>query len=207
MKTHELFPSLIHVGSLAAKKALKMNQDILDECYKIRDTDEVGLKWSAKNYQGGYTSYSSMNQLYKFSSTFADLKKEIDIQVQHYIKTLEMDVSAKEIQMTSLWLNIMPPQVTHTMHIHPLSVISGTYYASVPSKASSIKFEDPRHVAFMASPARKAKASTKNQRFISMQPEPGQVILFESWMRHEVPPNQSKKDRISVSFNYDWVKC
>lgn len=207
MKTHELFPSFVHVGSLNAKKAQRLNKDILDESYKIKDTDIGGQKWSAKNYPGGYTSYSSMNELHRFSTTFMDLKKEIDQQVQHYIKTLELDIPAKQIQMTSLWLNIMPPQVVHTMHIHPLSVISGTYYVSVPPKASSIKFEDPRHVAFMASPPRKAKAGVKNQRFVSFNPEAGQVILFESWMRHEVSPNQSKKDRISVSFNYDWIRA
>ena len=32
--------------------------------------------------------------------------------------------------------------------------------------------------------------------------EAGNVILFESWLRHEVPTNQAKTERISISFNY-----
>jgi uncharacterized protein (TIGR02466 family) len=32
----------------------------------------------------------------------------------------------------------------------------------------------------------------------------GQVLLFESWLRHEVVPNPVGADRISVSFNYNW---
>jgi uncharacterized protein (TIGR02466 family) len=32
----------------------------------------------------------------------------------------------------------------------------------------------------------------------------GQVVLFESWLRHEVPPNPSKAPRISISFNFSW---
>ena len=35
--------------------------------------------------------------------------------------------------------------------------------------------------------------------------EPGKLILFESWLRHEVAPNPTRGDRVSVSFNYDWV--
>ena len=34
--------------------------------------------------------------------------------------------------------------------------------------------------------------------------EPGDVLLWESWLRHEVPMNQAEDDRISVSFNYRW---
>ena len=32
----------------------------------------------------------------------------------------------------------------------------------------------------------------------------GRVVLFESWLRHEVPPNQSSSERVSISFNYSW---
>jgi len=28
--------------------------------------------------------------------------------------------------------------------------------------------------------------------------------LFESWLRHEVAPNPTDEERISVSFNYSW---
>jgi len=57
----------------------------------------------------------------------------------------------------------------------------------------------------MASPPRKENARERNQRFIEIKPQAGHVVLFESWMRHEVPQNQSPTERISISFNYDWV--
>jgi hypothetical protein len=28
--------------------------------------------------------------------------------------------------------------------------------------------------------------------------------LFESWLRHEVAPNPTVTERISISFNYSW---
>ena len=99
----------------------------------------------------------------------------------------------------------MPPDVIHTMHFHPLSVISGTYYVQTPKNSSAIKFEDPRMDSFMATPPRKHDAKDANKRHYSLQPQEGHVVLFESWLRHEVPANESNKERISISFNYDWV--
>jgi uncharacterized protein (TIGR02466 family) len=37
-----------------------------------------------------------------------------------------------------------------------------------------------------------------------MKPVPGTVLLWESWLRHEVPLNEAESERISISFNYSW---
>lgn len=207
MSIQSIFPSFIVQTPLRLKnRTVKtQNQEFLEEIFKIREIDEAGLEWSEKNYPGGYTSYSSMNELHRFSTTFETLQKAIDKEVMRFAKALEMDLQDGRLSMTSLWVNIMPPQVVHTMHIHPLSTISGTYYVQTPKNCSSIKFEDPRLGFFMASPPRKVNAKPENQRFISVKPQAGELVLFESWMRHEVPPNQADQERISLSFNYDWV--
>lgn len=183
----------------------RRNAEILEEIEKIHEMDEKGREWSEKNYPGGYTSYASINRLHHFSTTFADLEKAIDQEVKSYAKSLEMDLQGGKLVMTHLWVNIMPTQVVHSMHIHPLSVISGTYYVQTPKNCSALKFEDPRLVNFMASPPRKPNSRPDNQRFISLKPKAGDLILFESWMRHEVPPNPADEERISLSFNYDWI--
>jgi uncharacterized protein (TIGR02466 family) len=207
MAIQTLFPSFVSLQWLEknARARQKRNQDLIKECYQIETADLDGQKWSKKNYPGGFTSYASLSHLDQFSSSFLEIKKLIDPQVKEFAKHLEMDLQGRRLAMTSFWLNIMPKGVVHTMHIHPLSTISGTYYIQTPKNCSALKFEDPRLVNFMASPPRKSKARPENQRFISCEPQAGQVILFESWMRHEVPPNPSSQDRISVSFNYDWV--
>jgi len=92
----------------------------------------------------------------------------------------------------------------HTSHLHPHSVISGTTYVAVPKGASAIKFEDPRHSMMMAAPTRQAKAREEMRSFVYVQPEVGDVLLWESWLRHEVPMNMSENERISISFNYGW---
>ena len=201
----KLFPSFLYEATLRNSNLKSFNSDLAEEAYRIRDTDDNGRAWSAKNYPDGYTSYGSMDALHRFSSTFEALEKAIDRHVTEYVRSLEMEIKPSALKMTSCWVNIMSQNVTHSGHIHPLSVVSGTYYVTTPPKGGSLKFEDPRLGFFMASPPRKMNAKIDNRRFFEIHPKAGQVVLFESWMRHEVPPNQDKRDRISVSFNYDWV--
>jgi uncharacterized protein (TIGR02466 family) len=199
-----LFPTSVYFAPLAAKDK-NLNRDLKQEALTYARIDEEGQLWSAKNYAGGYTSYGSIAQLHQASTTFEILEKEINKHVRKFVKHLEMDIDPKELKMRSCWVNVMPTNVIHTMHLHPLSVISGTYYVQTPKNSSAIKFEDPRLDSFMASPPRRHDAKTANQRHHSLQPQEGHVVLFESWLRHEVPANQSDKERISISFNYDWV--
>jgi uncharacterized protein (TIGR02466 family) len=89
----------------------------------------------------------------------------------------------------------------HSGHIHPHSVVSGTYYVTIPKGASALKLEDPRLGLMMAAPARRTPDGA-NPQFVYVAPAPGTVLLWESWLRHEVPINRAKSKRISVSFNY-----
>lgn len=198
-----LFPSFVYESPLGGPRTL--NRELHVESGQVRDSDDAGRRWSEKNYAGGYTSYGSMDRLHRLSPTFQELERAIDRHVAKFVKHLEMAIDPRELKMSSCWVNLMPAGVTHTMHIHPLSVISGTYYVTVPPGAGDLKFEDPRLESFMASPPRKPNARVENQRFYRHKPKAGQVVLFESWMRHEVPAHAGKKERISVSFNYDWV--
>jgi uncharacterized protein (TIGR02466 family) len=198
------FPTYIYYERLALRGAEKFNRELLKECYQIRDFDEEGRTWSHKNYPGGYTSYGSMAQLHRFSSTFMELERLINKHVATFAAHLEMDLRKRTFEMSDCWVNIMPRQVVHSLHLHPLSFISGTYYVSTPKGCSNIKFEDPRLSKFMAAPPRLPKHREENKQFVRYEAESGKVILFESWLRHEVAANQSKQDRVSISFNYHW---
>jgi uncharacterized protein (TIGR02466 family) len=198
------FPTFIYYAALQRAGAAAFNRELLKECYQVRDFDQAGRKWSVKNYPGGYTSYGSMAQLHRFSSTFEEMEKKITRHVMNYARALEMDLTGRKLEMTDCWVNIMPHRVVHSLHLHPLSTISGTYYVRTPAKCSTIKFEDPRLSRFMASPPKIANTSSPHLRHVKYDAEAGKVILFESWLRHEVGANEAKSDRVSVSFNYNW---
>ncbi|SLN51477.1 hypothetical protein PEL8287_02714 [Roseovarius litorisediminis] len=173
-------------------------------CYSIAEDDEAGQEWCEENGYPGYTSYASLTDLGWRFPIFADLVKALDKHVAAFAKDLEFDLDGKELKLEDIWINILPEGGTHSSHIHPHSVISGTTYVAMPEGASALKLEDPRSARMMAAPARKKDAREEMRSFIYVAPAVGDVLLWESWLRHEVPMNMSEEERISVSFNYNW---
>jgi uncharacterized protein (TIGR02466 family) len=204
MAIHRCFATHIYKARLHSRNERQFNRQVLRECQQLQRDDEAGRRWSSKNYPGGYTSYSSANRMHTLSPTFARLERHLNRHVKAYARELEFDLEGRELTMTDCWINIMPPGVVHTLHLHPLSTLSGTYYVQAPRGCPGLKFEDPRLDRFMAAPPRKQDASPQNRPWVVMPAEVGQVLLFESWLRHEVPPNQAGTPRISISFNYNW---
>jgi len=173
-------------------------------CRTIAEDDEAGQDWCDKNDYAGYTSYASLTDLPWRFPVFKDLTKALDKHVAVFARDLAFDLGGKKLKLDSLWINILPQGGIHTSHIHPHSVISGTTYVAMPKGASAIKFEDPRLPMMMAAPTRKPKAREEMRNFIYVAPDVGDVLLWESWLRHEVPMNMAEDERISVSFNYSW---
>ncbi|RDI59104.1 TIGR02466 family protein [Microvirga subterranea] len=198
------FVTKVYRAELTGPKAETLNQELEAACLSLAEDDEAGQRWCEKNAYPGYTSYASLNDLPWRIPVFGQLLKNLDSHVSAFAKELEFDLKGRKLVMDSLWVNILPPGGVHTSHIHPHSVISGTYYVTIPEGASALKLEDPRLGFMMAAPPRKAKAKPENRQFAYMKPNPGTILLWESWLRHEVPLNEAESERISVSFNYAW---
>lgn len=180
-------------------------EELEASCFSIAEDDEAGQEWCETQGYPGYTSYASLTDLPWRFPIFADLVKVLDKHVAAFVKELDFDLGDKPVVLEDIWINILPPGGTHSSHIHPHSVISGTTYVAMPEGASALKLEDPRLQMMMAAPARRKDAREMLKPFIYVQPEVGDVLLWESWLRHEVPLNMAEDDeRVSVSFNYKW---
>ncbi|NIY79629.1 hypothetical protein HCZ23_09110 [Celeribacter sp. HF31] len=178
--------------------------ELFDSCYAIAEDDEAGQAWCDDKGYPGYTSYASLTDLPWRFPIFKDIVESLDQHVAKFAEDLQFDLGDRKLVLEDLWINILPEGGYHSAHIHPHSVISGTTYVAMPDGASSLRLEDPRHAMMMAAPARIKDARREMQNFIYMAPEAGDIMLWESWLRHEVMMNQSEFDRVSVSFNYKW---
>jgi uncharacterized protein (TIGR02466 family) len=204
MPVRACFPTLIYSAPLQKSGLARLNAGLAAECRQLREFDAAGRKWSEKNYPGGYTSYASMNELHRFSSTFAALEEKLTRHVHAFARALHLDLRGRRVFMTDFWVNIMPPAAAHSLHLHPLAFISGTYYVATPAGCPGLKFEDPRLDRFMAAPPKRADAPPAHRPHLTYPAVAGNVILFESWLRHEVPANRVDDERISISFNFNW---
>jgi uncharacterized protein (TIGR02466 family) len=204
MAIRALFPTLIYRQSMAGRGWPRFNRDLGDECQSLAASDAPGRRWSARHYLGGYTSYGSLDRLHLVSPRFADLRRRIDPHVKAFARALHYDLAGRALAMTDCWANVMPARSVHSLHLHPTSFISGTYYVAVPKGAGALKFEDPRLSSLMAAPPRRVDAPQRFRSFVSVPARAGDLLLFESWLRHEVPPARFDGERISISFNYSW---
>jgi len=204
MKIREYFPTRVYSAALQKSGAPELNRRLLQECRQLRADDAAGRRWSAKNYPGGYTSYGSSHRMQRISPTFEALERKLQSHVKAFAAAVQWNLKGRALSMTDCWVNIMRRRTAHSLHLHPLSTLSGTYYVQVPSRSPGIKFEDPRLDRFMASPPRAANARPSNRAWITLPATAGHLLLFESWVRHEVAPNPIDEERISISFNYSW---
>ena len=202
-KTKLLFSTPLYHASLSESGPFDLGQ-LEKSCWSIAQEDEAGQKWCDENNYPGYTSYASLSDLTWRSPFFEELKNLLDLHVKTFVEELDFDLEGRNLKLEDLWINILPEGGNHSAHIHPNSVISGTTYISMPSGSSAIKFEDPRHSMMMAAPSRIKDAKEYLKPFIYINPSVGDILLWESWLRHEVPANNSSEERISISFNYSW---
>jgi uncharacterized protein (TIGR02466 family) len=105
--------------------------------------------------------------------------------------------------LKEMWVNVLDKGGRQAMHNHANSFISGVVYLTPTHPASQ--------TVFMKSPGG-SEFSFKNDhpgtipneycadKWLSPAPEPGDLVLFPSYLMHAVPPNQGER-RITLSFN------
>jgi hypothetical protein len=101
------------------------------------------------------------------------------------------------------WVNVMDAGGRQAMHNHANSFISGVVYLTPTHPGSQTVFmKSPGGTDFLF---KNDHAGTTPDEFsadkwISPAPDPGDLVLFPSYLMHAVPPNQGER-RITLSFN------
>jgi uncharacterized protein (TIGR02466 family) len=186
--TRDLFVTRLYEADLG-EAALA---DLAHSIRALSRDDGAGRRWSRDHAYLGYTSYASLNDLRRRDPAFADLAKPLARHAASFAKDLGWDRKPK---LDSLWVNLLKSGGQHSGHIHPNSVLSGTFYVEVPAGSGAIRFEDPRLPLMMAAPPRP-------DMFVTVAPRVGLLLMWESWLRHEVLAGTGKGERLSISFNF-----
>ena len=202
MTLKPLFVTQVYEASLSTAPGFDLfNAELAHACRMLAAEDAAGRAWCRSHGYRGYTSYGSLTDLPQRMPEFAELKRRLDKHATAYAQALNFDLARKP-RLDNIWVNILKPGGGHTGHIHPHAFLSGTVYVEVPDGASALKLEDPRLPMMMARPAIRRGAPDAEQPFVYLAPRAGTVLMWESWLRHEVPQNAAKTERISISFNY-----
>jgi uncharacterized protein (TIGR02466 family) len=198
-RVEALFPTLVYRAEISGPS--RLNHELEAVALNLAEHDSAGRRWCLHHAYAGYTSYRSIDNLAERSQGFARLARIVEQHATRFAKMLHWDLRGGWPIVDSMWVNVLPGGGSHTSHLHTNAVLSGTYYVTTPEGAAAIAFEDPRHPLMMAAPPRTAKAPREMQTYVTLLPSPGTLLIWESWLRHEVPLNRSASERISVSFN------
>ena len=102
-----------------------------------------------------------------------------------------------------MWVNLLDTGGRQAMHNHANSFISGVIYLTpTHADARTVFMKSPggTDFAFRNDHAGSLTGPYNADKWISPQPEPGDLVLFPSYLMHAVPPNPGER-RITLAFN------
>lgn len=161
----------------------------------------------AQQHKGAFTTDYSDQELFALSDPAIDwLKTCVNRTVIDYLQHQGVNYSVD--WSLQAWANINNKGDYHNLHNHPHSYLSGTYYVAVPEQnlesdqrqdlnPGAISFFDPRPQANMKAIAGDGQIEAEHR----IDPVPGMILLWPSFIHHLVHPNVSEDPRVSISFN------
>jgi uncharacterized protein (TIGR02466 family) len=132
------------------------------------------------------------------------VRARIEQAISSYIADFKLDTEhpflarlSKNFRYAGAWSCLMRGQGFHTNHLHPEGWISSCYYVTVPKETDNhqtrngwIKFGEPSMPLPLAEPIRRA-----------VQPVPGRLVLFPSYMWHGTVPLEAASPRTTIAFD------
>ena len=164
--------------------------DLEEECIRRSTLDSGRIASNSGGWQSNY--------IYPDDDYFSEFILEMEKQANNFAKGLEIYQKGK---IRNLWININGYKDCNRRHYHPESIISGVFYVKAPDKSSMLRFFHPSADFMVRDWNVDLKCNMYTSSIWEILPEEGKLLLFPSWLEHEVDQNLSQEKRISISFN------
>jgi uncharacterized protein (TIGR02466 family) len=113
-------------------------------------------------------------------------------------------------QIGNLWYNVNPPGAQNDRHTHPGCDLAGVFYVKIPEgDCGDLELENPNHFPqfhMLNTMEDGLKDKTKCSHSLWFPPEEGITVIFPSNILHRVLTNNTREDRISISWNMKIVE-
>ncbi len=190
MITEYHFPTPVYIQEIP--NAVELNHHLEQKIIQWSQQD----KGVSKTNAGGWHSTTDMNRKEEYNV----LTKELFAMQEEIFKK---EFLTQKPVLGNMWANVNYPGNFNRPHLHPNSLFSGVYWVKTPEKSGSLMLYEPRPGVHTTMPNRKeGKLPPELWREVHYQPKAGTVVMFPSWLWHEVRANESNQTRISVSFNF-----
>ena len=140
----------------------------------------------------------------------ADLAELEDLVIAAANAYLEqtLELPPRRLEIERAWINLFEPGAQEGQHSHDGSLLSCSYYVEAPQNCGCIVLPDP--IGARRSYRQFTKTAGSNlltRGDIAIEPQPGRLVMFESWVPHYIQCNKSDKVRISIAINLRQVSA
>ena len=192
---YELFPDPIFHCKLENYK--QINKELLNYILELQKKDKKG---NNRSNRGGWHSpnFDLVNPgpPINFINSFKDFLKHI----------IEDEIGWEYIpnkqRVVAMWAIINKKNSYNVKHNHQNCYLSSAYYIKKPENSGDITFYDPKESKTYRFPEVE-KHTNYSAQSITIKPEEGDLLIFPSYLYHDVGVNLSDEERIVVSFNVD----
>ena len=190
---HKLFPS--PVFQFKVKNFENLNKQLSDYIYGLKNNDEKGVQrsnvngWHSKNFK-----IEKDNIPYNFVKSIHAYVKEV------IVDGFGWKYVPEKVGVSEIWAIINKKGTFNSSHNHPGSYLSAAYYVKAPNNCGNIHFYDPNEIKKFNSPSTEKLTELSTSGF-SIKPEEGHLLIFPSYLYHDVGKSLSDEDRIVISFN------
>jgi uncharacterized protein (TIGR02466 family) len=129
---------------------------------------------------------------------FSIINNEIDVHLSRFCKELRVHESVK-FKATQSWINFYSKDDYQESHYHPNFVFSAVFYYKV-TENTKIIFENP---AMDMTPLEVDCQTDLNRQYLTINPKDGDLIIFRSYLRHQVPRHGSNDTKITFAYNFE----
>ena len=141
------------------------------------------------------------NNHYIFNTKLKKIREFCEQHIKIYVKEVLNPVEELDFYITQSWLNVIEPGGNIHRHLHSNSIISGTFYVSTVEN-DSIRFIDPIGSLKSRIEFKTIEYNVWNSTNWGYNVTPHDLLLFPSWLEHNVNPNpDATTTRISIAFN------
>ena len=190
--TKNLFPSVIHQFDVNGFCEIK--DKLIDYVYDCKKNDSEGCgEWQSITFSFNDKDKKDILQSFLTDclAEFSSIKKSVNLSVR-------------------AWVNISKPGGHLAKHHHPDCNLAGVLWIKAPQNSGDIVFDSPRTFDPFLQSAKNGEIDSYTDDFKDkgnihldyyFPPTEGRILIFPSYLEHQVKENKSNEDRISVSFN------
>lgn len=191
-----IFPTQLIVAK--SEKFLSYKDKILEACY------EAQLLNPEKRIRSNRLGWQSKIGDYHNDPAFKSLFDDFNDIFSHCLENEFRCRKGIGYKISTAFLQISPPKAFNYSHIHPKPYFTCVFYIKIPENSGNISFGCPDTYILnnLVGNRDPEYVFEKNlQTKFEVEPEEGMVLIFPSSLRHQVEPNLSQEDRISMGID------